>query len=227
MEKMSYRPQSGMGKTEMISQPTPAAEVRVSDWRERLPVLAGEQVVLRDIRLSDASSLFAMLTSDEVARFISPPPCTMDGFERFITWTIRQREAGAYVCFAVTLKGFDTAIGLFQVRASVPDFSTAEWGFAIGSAFWGSSVFQESAELVLDFVFDTMPVHRLEARAAVRNGRGNGALLKLGAVQEARLRKSFLRNGQYQDQILYTLIGEEWRDRRKAAAHCPATIRVH
>ena len=227
MEKMPYRPASGTLKTEVISQASPATRVGVSDWRDRLPVLAGGQVVLRDLRPSDACSLLAMLTSDEVARFISPPPSTMDGFERFIAWTIRQREAGAYVCFAVTLKGFDTAIGLFQVRASVPDFTTAEWGFALGSAFWGSGVFQESAELVLDFVFDTLPVHRLEARAAVRNGRGNGALLKIGAVQEARLRKSFLRNGEYQDQVLYTIIGEEWRDRRQAAAHFPATILVH
>jgi RimJ/RimL family protein N-acetyltransferase len=227
MEKMPYPPQSRTLKTELISRPSPATRVGVSDWRKGLPVLAGQQVVLRDIRPSDASSLFAMLTSDEVARFISPPPSTMDGFERFIAWTIRQREAGAYACFAVTLKGFDTAIGLFQVRASVPDFTAAEWGFAIGSAFWGSGVFQESAELVLDFVFDTLPVHRLEARASIRNGRGNGALLKMGAVQEARLRKSFLRNGEYQDQVLYTIIGEEWRDRRQAAAHFPATSRVH
>jgi RimJ/RimL family protein N-acetyltransferase len=227
MEKLSCRPQSGTLKSAVISQPSPVARVGAGDWREGLPVLAGEQVILRDLRPSDASSLFAMLTSDEVARFISPPPSTMDGFERFIAWTIRQREAGAYVCFAVTLKGFDTAIGLFQVRASVPDFTTAEWGFALGSAFWGSGLFQESAELVLDFVFGTLPVHRLEARAAVRNGRGNGALLKLGAVQEARLRKSFLRDGEYQDQILYAIIGEEWRDRRHAAPHFPATILVH
>jgi RimJ/RimL family protein N-acetyltransferase len=227
MEKTAYRPRSETLETEMIAQATPNTEVSVSDWRKRLPVLAGGQVVLRDLRCSDANSLFAMLTCDEVARFISPPPSTAEGFERFVAWTLRQREAGTYVCFAVTLKGFDTAIGLFQVRASVPDFSSAEWGFALGSAFWGTGVFQESAELVLDFVFDTLAVHRLEARAAVRNGRGNGALLKLGAVQEARLRKSFLRNGQYQDQILYSIIGEEWRDRRHAAVRCPVTVLVH
>ena len=227
MDKLSYRPRFETLETEMLSQATSTSEVSGSDWRKRLPVLNGERVVLRDLRPSDATSLFAMLTSDEVARFISPPPATLEGFECFINWTASQREAGEYVCFAVTLKGFDTAIGIFQVRARERDFSSAEWGFAIGSPFWGTGVFQEASELVLDFVFETLSVHRLEARAAVRNGRGNGALLKLGAVQEARLRKSFLRNGQYLDQVLYTIIDDDWRDLRGGIVHYPVSIRVH
>ena len=113
-----------------------------SSWREQLPVLRGAEVELRELRRSDAASLFAMITSDGVARFISPPPTTVEGFEAFIAWTHRQRAAGAYTCFAVTLKGYDTAIGLFQVRELEPGFATAEWGFAIGSAFWGTGVFK-------------------------------------------------------------------------------------
>jgi RimJ/RimL family protein N-acetyltransferase len=97
----------------------------------------------------------------------------------------------------------------------------------LGSAFWGAGVFQEGAQLVLDFVFTTLGVHRLEARAAVRNGRGNGALLKLGAVQEARLRKSVLRDGQYLDQVLYTILDEDWRDLRDLRIHQPTEIHVH
>jgi RimJ/RimL family protein N-acetyltransferase len=53
-------------------------------------------------------------------------------------------------------------------------------------------------------------VHRLEARAAVRNGRGNGALAKLGAVREALLRKSFLRDGENLDQVLWSILRDDW-----------------
>jgi len=222
MEKMPYRPELD---TEM--QPVQIAETTVvsTDWRTGLPLLAGKRVTLRELRISDAASLFAMLTTEEVARFISPPPSTVDGFERFIAWTMRQRAAGAYACYAVTLHGFDTAIGIFQVRETEPGFTTAEWGFAIGSPFWGTGVFEESANLVLEFVFDTLSVHRLEARAAVINGRGNGALLKIGAVNEGVLRKSFLRNGRYLDQVLYTIVDDDWRASREAAV--PAHVLVH
>ena len=221
MEKMPY--QSALD-TAMI-QPSSIGEVVSSDWQHGLPTLRGRQVVLRELCASDAASLFALLTTEEVSRFISPPPTTVEGFERFIGWTLRQRTAGTYACFAVTVAGFDTAVGIFQVRSLEPGFGTAEWGFAIGSDFWGTSVFQEGAALVLDFAFDTIGVHRLEARAAVKNGRGNGALQKLGAVQECRLRQSFQKNGEYLDQVLYAMLDTDWRGSRSIAA-APA-VRVH
>jgi [ribosomal protein S5]-alanine N-acetyltransferase len=210
MEKMPYRIELDTVTVQSVTAPAVS-----SDWQQGLPTLSGEQVVLRELRASDAASLCALLTTEEVSRFISPPPTTVEGFERFIAWTLRQRTIGTYACFAVTLRGFDTAIGIFQIRELQPGFGTAEWGFAIGSPFWGTGVFQEGAELVLDFAFETLGVNRLEARAAVLNGRGNGALQKVGAVQECVLRKSFLRNGQYLDQVLYAILDS---DRREATA---------
>jgi ribosomal-protein-alanine N-acetyltransferase len=192
-------------------------EIETSDWQQRLPVLAHGSVRLRALRRSDAPSLCAMLTTEEVTRFISPPPTTVEGFEQFIAWTQRMSSEGSYACFAVTVAGFDTAIGIFQVRALVADFSTAEWGFAIGSPFWGTGVFEESARLVIEFAFDELGVHRLEARCAVKNGRGNGALKKVGAVEEARLRKSFLKDGQRFDQALYAIVEDDWRASRAPA----------
>ena len=55
----------------------------------------------------------------------------------------------------------------------------------MGSQFWGTGLFVESACAILDFGVDTIGLERFEARAAVANGRGNGALRKIGAVQEA------------------------------------------
>jgi ribosomal-protein-alanine N-acetyltransferase len=194
-------------------QPISRATVPVED-RDWLPVLEGRHVMLRALRPSDARSLHGLLTAPEVARFVSEPPATVEAFERFIVKANRQRS-GKYICYAVTLKGNDTAIGMFQIRETEPGFQSAEWGFALGSAFWGTGVFKESAQLILQFVFQTLGVHRLEARAAVRNGRGGRALQKMGAVQEGVLRKSFVCNGQYLDQVLYAILKDDWRASRE------------
>jgi len=223
MEQMPYRPELDL-QTQTVQQPT--GEVTSTDWRSRLPVLSGSQVTLRELRTSDASSLLALLTTEEVTRFISPPPSTVEGFERFIAWTHRQRTAGTYACFAVTVQGYDTAIGIFQIRETEPGFGTAEWGFAIGSPFWGTGIFKQGAELVIEFAFETLGVHRLEARSAVRNGRGNGALRKVGAVQEGVLRKSFMRNGEYLDQALYAIVEDDWRASREAETRS-SSPRIH
>jgi RimJ/RimL family protein N-acetyltransferase len=219
MEKMPFPREAD--RTDTGATPS-TVTTTTSDWRRGLPLLSSSHVTLRELRVDDAASLLTMLSTEEVSRFISPPPTTVEGFERFISWALRERESGNYICFAVVPEGLSAAVGLFQVRALEPGFSTAEWGFAIGSAFWGTGVFVEGARLVLDFVFDTAGVHRLEARASTGNGRGNGALRKLGAMQEGVLRRSFFRNGRYHDQVLWSLLAEDWR-----AQPLQREVRIH
>jgi len=216
---------------DLVNQRSPQTgdSTSASDWRGGLPTLAGKRVVLRELRPEDANSLHTLLTTPEVSRFLYQPPATVEGFERFIAWSHAQRTQGSGVCFAVTMPDFDTAMGLFQVRAigpklaitdrlrAEPNFSVAEWGFALGSPLWGTGAFREAADLILQFTFDTLHVRRLEATAAVRNGRGNQALMKLGAVQEGVLRRSLFSNGQYLDETLYAILEEDWRRVRRAA----------
>lgn len=193
-----------------------------SDWRAHLPLLATGAGSLRQLRADDAESLFALLTTEEVSRFISPPPTSVEGFRKFIAWAAREQAEGRYACFAVTPAGSDVAVGIFQVRQLDPSFDTAEWGFVIGSAHWGTGVFASLAPKLVDFAFGVVGVRRLEARAAVANGRGNGALAKVGAVKEAVLRQSFFRHGRYHDQQLWTILADEW-----VASRAPQASRAH
>jgi [ribosomal protein S5]-alanine N-acetyltransferase len=206
MEKMPYQDQGD------VTALAPLSAAVSSDWRQNVPVLTGAMVTLRELQLGDAAALLAMLSTEEVSRFISPPPTTVEGLERFILWAQGQRQLGEYVCFAVVPNGTGVAIGLFQVRRLEANFSSAEWGFAIGSAYWGTGIFADAGRLTIEFAITTLGTHRLEARAAVANGRGNGALHKIGAVREGILRRSFLRNGQYLDQALWSILASDWRE---------------
>lgn len=177
------------------------------DWWVQLPVLKGPTLEVREVDAQDVEALFELLTDPQVRQYISPPPASVAAFEGFIDWAHRQRETGKCVCFAVVPRGLQQAIGLIQVRALDSTFQLAEWGFAMGAAFWATGLFEEAAALVVQFAFETMGVHRLEARAVVHNGRGNGALQKLGARGEAVLRKAF--NREY-SQFLWAIVKEEW-----------------
>src|SRR5438045_2604274 len=99
MEKMPYQPHID---AEPVVSTVPLFDrgAKANDWRTGLPTLTGSLVTLRELEIADAPALFAALTTAEVSRFISPPPASVDGFERFIEWTRRQRAAGQYVCFA-------------------------------------------------------------------------------------------------------------------------------
>lgn len=186
------------------------------EWRQRLPTLATGDLVLREMRLSDAGSLLTMIGDDEVARFLAPPPETEGAFAEFIRWTHVKRAEGTCACFAVVPRGTNSAVGFFQLRALDPGFATAEWGFALGRPHWGTGLFTAGADHLLAFAFERIGVQRLEARALSGNGRGNGALRKVGAVREGLLRASVTRNGLQQDTLLWSILEDDWRARRRA-----------
>lgn len=187
-------------------------------WQAGLPVLSDGRVTLRELRASDALALHSLLTTEEVTRFISAPPDDVRGFERFVQVAASERAAGRWVCFAIVPAGCESPVGIIQVRQLDQVFSTGEWGACLGSPFWGTGVFLSAARLILDFAFDVIGVHRLEARAAAQNGRGNGCARKLGAVQEGVLRRSFWCRGQYHDQILWSILDEDWQRTRRNLA---------
>jgi RimJ/RimL family protein N-acetyltransferase len=210
-----------------IAQREPIATVpgRVSlraqwpQWPSMLPTLIHQSARLRELRPSDALPLLSMLTTEEVTRFISPPPVTQEGFERFIQWSRRKRVAGEYVCFGVVPQGHDIAVGIIQVQ--IPSGEKPEWGFALGSPFWGTGLFVQGAEAVLDFAFRGIGLEELCACAAVDNGRGNGALQKVGAVRERIIHDGLVRNGKPMDQYYWTL-SADGRPRRKVIWESPA-----
>jgi [ribosomal protein S5]-alanine N-acetyltransferase len=214
METQSRVPERSRPRPLGIGSVVPVSSAAI-DWRQRLPLLRSGKVTLRELRTSDAQALWAFINTDEVTRYLAVPPETVEGFERFISWTHRQRAVGAQATLAVTVEGFDSPVGLFQLREIEPGFGTGEWGFAIGSAFWGTGVFRTGAQLMMHLAFDVIGVHRLEARACLANARGNAALKKLGAVQEGVLRRSFHSGGQYFDQALWTVLDEDWRRQAK------------
>lgn len=191
-----------------------AAVPPFTDLRPGARVLKAPAVTIRELQAGDAPTLCSMLTAEPVTRFIHPPPADPDGFARFIEWTRQEQAAGRQITFAIVAPGADTAAGIIQVRLCESDATSAEWGFVLAERYWGSGVFMASAGIVLRFLFDCVGLHRLEARSVALNGRGNGVLRKLGAVQEGRLRRAFCRNGQDFDEVLWTILASDWRQGR-------------
>ena len=188
-------------------------------WRLGLPVLRGELACLRELEPGDAAALLPLLSAPEVARFISPPPQSLEQFNWFIETSRRERSAGRYAGFALVPHGHASAVGVVQLRQIERGFVTAEWGFAMGSPWWGSGIFLDGSRLLLEFAFDIVGVHRLEARAAARNARCQAAMQKLGAVREGVLRKSLTTaDGSRLDQVLWSLLDEDWRQLTAASA---------
>jgi RimJ/RimL family protein N-acetyltransferase len=111
-------------------------------------------------------------------------------------------------------------VGIFQIQCKPGELP--EWGFAMGSTFWGTGLFVEGAEAVLDFAFGGMGLQVLGARAATENLRGNGALMKLGAVRQGVIPNGLVLGDRNYDQYYWT-ISADARPRKKIVWDLAAT----
>lgn len=183
-----------------------------STWRSELPPLTGRAVVLREPVTHDLGPLVDLLSLGDATRFGLDDPVSEVGVRELIERFARERAGGVAFSYVITLAAARAIVGLAQVRQLDPSFEAAEWECTIVPSSRGSGIFLETARLIGSFAFGTVGTHRLEARVLLQNGRANGALRKLGAVQEGVLRRSVRRSGEYFDQVLWSLLKEDWGD---------------
>jgi RimJ/RimL family protein N-acetyltransferase len=192
--------------------PADSTPIGVTNWRNELPPLTGRSVVLREIAPQDLRPVVDLLSLADASRFGMDDRVSEMSARELIERAVRDRVSGVAFTYAITLAGSRTVVGILQVRQLDPTFEAAEWECTLGPAARGSGIFIEAARLVGSFVFGTLGTHRLEARVLLQNGRANGALRKLGAAQEGVLRRSIRRNGEYFDQVLWSMLKEDWGD---------------
>lgn len=182
------------------------------NWRTELPTLTARAVSLREPVTQDLRPLVDLLSIADATRFGLDDAVTDVGIQHLIERAARDREAGTAFTYVVTSGTARTIAGLVQVRQLEPGFETAEWECTLAPSARGSGIFLEVARLVGSFTFGTVGARRIEARVLLQNGRGNGALRKIGAVQEGLLRRSIRRGDDYLDQVLWSVLKEDWGD---------------
>jgi RimJ/RimL family protein N-acetyltransferase len=192
--------------------PGESSIVGASTWRNELPPLTGRTVLLREPVIQDLGPLVDLLSLGDATRLGLDEPVSAVDVQELIERFVRERASGLSFTYVITLATARTIVGVVQVRQLDPSFEAAEWECTIAPSSRGSGIFLEAARLVGSFAFGTLGTHRIEARVLLQNGRANGALRKLGAVQEGVLRRSVRRTGEYFDQVLWSLLKEDWGD---------------
>jgi RimJ/RimL family protein N-acetyltransferase len=185
----------------------------------RLPLLAGPQVHLREPRSADAERLFAYTSDPEVTRFLAfDPPRSVSDSLRFVARVEALRLSDVEYVFTIADALTDAPIGIMGLRHLDPVMGTAQIGTWVRRESWGTGVNVEAKGLLLGYAFGPLGLHRIEARIALENGRSRKAFVKLGARFEVTLHQSFRKDGVILDQGLYAILAPEWEASRRMAA---------
>ena len=205
----------GSQKPVPSASPSMPATQSSRSWRDVLPVLRGIECTLREPVTADAAALLMALGPHDLRDFAPLPATpTISGVEALIAAVQEHRAAGTAACWAVVPTNAEAPVGLIVVRALDHAFTMVSVSAVVAAEFRGTGLFQDAARALLDGLFGSLGVHRIEVRVDVRNARANGALRKLGATQEGVLRHAQYRDGAYRDHVLWAMVSGDWHTQR-------------
>jgi hypothetical protein len=120
-----------------------------------------------------------------------------------------QRDA-LFWCLA--LKGQDTPIGACTLWNFDADFYCAELGYELNPAYHQPPTRPHgwSVACRAEYGFNELGMHRIEASPLAANISSKNLLLKLGFSYKGNLRKRHFFRGQFEDQLYFGLLREEW-----------------
>lgn len=176
------------------------------------PKLETERFVLRRLHPSDADSLFAILTNEEVTRFYDDEPFTEisqardqieawgSGFDdrRCIRWGIVRREDDI-VLGTCGYYGFHS----WHRRGSI--------GFELARPYWRQGIMTEALDAIIGFGFREVRLNRIQAVVMPGNEGSVKLLEKLGFQREGVLRQyeNWGKKG-YVDVLMLSLLRGEY-----------------
>jgi ribosomal-protein-alanine N-acetyltransferase len=121
----------------------------------------------------------------------------------------------SFVLFLLTDKTSGRIIGRCGIHNWNADHKRAEVGYVMEDAdYKRKGLMTEALEAVIGYGFDKMDLQRLEALVGKENTASLRLMEKFNFIQEGVLRKHYYIAGESQDSVLFSVLHEEYRDRK-------------
>jgi [ribosomal protein S5]-alanine N-acetyltransferase len=174
------------------------------------PEICTNRLILRQPMLSDAQDMFELRSNIDVMQYVNRPIAkTIDDAVELINKvnTIIANNEG--INWFMDLKDNPQQvignIGIWQLKKE--DYR-GEIGYMLHPNFWRKGLMQEAIEAVIEYGFNTMQLHSLEAKINPLNTASASILEKTGFVKEAHFKEDYFWNGKFLDTIVYSLLNK-------------------
>lgn len=175
------------------------------------PVLATDRLLLREINKDDAEEMFFLRSDDRVMRYIERPRTkTLAEAEEFIQKILDDQAKHDIVMWAISLKGTPKMIGSILYLRMKKEHFRSEIGYNLHPDFHRMGIMNEAIEAVLDYGFNVIKFHSVEADVNPENTASIKLLEKSGFVREAYFKENFYFDGKFYDSGIYSLLASAW-----------------
>lgn len=176
-----------------------------------------ERLLIREFAPRDVETVFQYTSQQQGIFFHENPAFVRDDVERWLNDLLRfaQEPTRHRHQFAVELRESGTLIGTARVHVDVPDDRQGSVGYAFWHEHWGRGLATEAATAMVDFGFDRLGLHRIEATIDPQNAASVRVAEKLGMRLEGHMKERFSTPDGWRDSLLYATTEDEWRERTR------------
>ncbi len=171
------------------------------------PNLETSRLVLRQIVVDDAGEILALRSDDRVMQFIGRPKMT--SLEEARAWIEKFDTALAQsegITWAITLKTEKKLVGTIGFWRLEKEHYRGEIGYLLNPDLQGKGIMHEAFAPVLNYGFDKMKLHSVEANVYPENTSSIRILEKNGFVQEGYFKENYFHDGIFTDTVVYSLV---------------------
>jgi len=173
------------------------------------PILQTERLLLRQIIRDDANEMLALRSNPEIMKYIPREmPKTLDDAIKHIEFMQGLLESSECINWAICLKEDNKLIGNIGYFRMQPENHRAEIGYMLDTGFHGKGIMQEALTKIINYGFETMKLHSIEAVTDPENYASWKLLEKNGFIREGHFKEDCYWQGKYLDSYVYSLLNK-------------------
>mgnify|MGYP003489026110 FL=1 len=174
--------------------------------------LENDLIMLRLMELSDVDEIYEVATDERIWEHIAYALSTKEEVEKYVHSQVRLNESEERLVLVIIDQETNKIIGSTSIYEISKEHSRCEIGSTwLTPSYWRTTVNTNCKYLLLQHVFETLELERVQLKTDNLNVRSQNAIMRIGAKFEGRLRSHMRRkDGTMRDTMLYSIIREEW-----------------
>ena len=174
--------------------------------------IEGRKINLRTLKISDAYSIYKNAKDREISRYTRLPyPYRLKYAYDFVRLCQENYKKKTDYELGIELKKTGKIIGTISLIHLDNTRRNAEVGYWLGKQYWRRGITKEALTLILDYGFNALELVRIYAKVLNPNLPSIRLLQRAGFRYEGRIRKSFFRDGNWFDELVFALLKEDFK----------------
>lgn len=180
-----------------------------------MPTLETERLILRPLSQKDSCDMFDYAHRDALTQYLLWDPHPGESYtHEYLRYVEKRYRAGDFYDWAVVLKENSRMIGTCGFTRIDHTSELGEVGYVINPDYQGNGYATEAAQRVVSFGFETLGLHRMEARFMLGNDASLRVMKKLGMSFEGYSRESLYVKGEYRTVGVCAILDREYYGRK-------------